>query len=149
MHRTHRRSWLSGAGALLVGAALLLSAAPGQARLVRPNEPAAPVAERGGQNLQPGAAQGRRACAFSFDAMFLLPFGLPCLGLPQIEAMTRLTVGVQRALAAERREWRAPRLARTVSPRRDSLAFRAGPARHHAAPAPHLHIRPDKGPRLR
>lgn len=111
---------------LLFAAGALLAAAPAQARIVQPEAPPAPVAERGGRPV-PGGSHAAPVCSWpgGLDLAATLFFDA-CFGMQASEYLARITAANRLALEAHRRAWRAPRIAaeRAREQRRERLAHR-------------------------
>ena len=99
------RLFLAGTTLLLSG--LLLASLPAAARIVPPAAPN--PAQRGGEALPPATKSGCSEPSFcrgvplpsTYTAWFLLP---------QMEALTRLNAQDRLFIAAQRGDWRAPRV---------------------------------------
>jgi hypothetical protein len=108
------------AGAIFLLSGLLLAPLPAAARIVQPAAPN--PAQRGGEALPPATKPGCSEPSFcrgvplpsAYTAWFLLP---------QMEALTRLNAQDRLFIAAQRGDWRAPRVGgRALLLRRPLLA---------------------------
>ena len=92
--------------ALLLGG-LMLASLPAAARIVPPAAP--DPAQRGGEALPPATKPGCPEPSVCRGAPLSSPYTAWFL-LPQLEALTRLNAQDRLFIAAQRGDWRAPRL---------------------------------------
>lgn len=96
------------AGTALLLSGLLLASLPAAARIVPPAGP--DPAQRGGEALPPAPKPGCPEPSFCAGAPLPSTYTAWFL-LPQMEALTRLNAQDRLFIAAQRGDWRAPRIA--------------------------------------